>query len=93
MQGVAIGLVIAVGSLAMVLLTCRGLAVLAQIDDVLPRWAKEHGFCIVQRESRTYFQGPFNRYRFFRNQYRVVYYITVEDQQHTRTSAWVRVGW
>jgi hypothetical protein len=63
------------------------LKTLFQIEEVLPRWAKQHGFRIIRRELRTFFQGPF-----FLNKYKPVYYLTVEDQEQRQRTGWIRLG-
>ena len=86
-------LVLPVASLAMVFFAYFGFRSLLQIEDILPRWARERGFRIVHSESRMYSQGPFSGPLFFRNQYRPVYRVIIEDQQKTRKQVWVRLGW
>ena len=75
-------------SLLTVLFTYRLCQTVFRIQEILPRWAKEHGYRIVRQELRTFFQGPF-----FPDRYRPVYYLTVEDQQRRRRTGWVRLGW
>jgi hypothetical protein len=79
-----------VGSLSLltILVTYKFCQTVFQIEDILPRWAKQHGYRIVRQEPRTFFQGPFST-----NRYRPVYYVTVEDQQRRQKRGWVRLGW
>ena len=93
-DGAAIGLAVAVASLAVTLFGYRLCTSITQVDDALPRWAKEHGFRIISKESRTFFQGPFNSvFRALLAAYRPAYYVTLEDQRHRQRKAWVRLGW
>lgn len=88
MKAAIIGLAVAVASLVMILFGYRMCTTVAQIEDVLPRWAREHDFRIVHEESRTFFQGPYVPCGF-----RLVYYVTVEDKQRRHRTAWVCLGW
>lgn len=88
MKGVFIGLLLAIGSLLMILFAYASMTSIAKIEDALTRWAKKNDLRIVHKETRTFFQGPF-----FLDRYRPVYYLTVEDQQHRRRKAWIRLGW
>ena len=88
MSGWVLGCWIAVASLVMVFFTYRGCMTIIEIEEVLPRWAKQHGFRIIRQEAPIFHQGPFPR-----NQYRPVYFVTVEDQQQRQKSGWVRLGW
>ncbi len=83
----AIGLLVAGASVAMIFFTILVCRTMFEIADVLPRWAKQHGFRIIHSEPRTIFQGPFST-----NRYTPVYHITVEDQHHKQKKAWIRLG-
>src|SRR4030095_11379207 len=83
----ALGLLLAGASLALIFfcyLVCR---TILQSVEVLPRWAKQHGFRIIHCELRTFFQGPF----FLNNALsgRPVCYITVEDEQKNVKKGWI----
>jgi len=88
--GVAIAVAVSVASLVVTFLGYRLCTTMAQIDDVLPRWAKERGFRIVHKEARIFFRGPF--FSLFSNA-SPVYYVTLEDEQHQQRNAWIRLGW
>lgn len=75
-------------ALALVFFTYLSCQTIFQMEEVLPRWAKQRGFRIIHSEVRTFFQGPF-----FTNRFRPVYYITIEDQQKRQKIGWVRLGW
>ena len=62
-------------------------ATILKMEAVLPRWAQQHGFRIVRREPRRFFQGPFCV-----NRYAPVYHITVEDQEKRQKRGWIRLG-
>lgn len=72
----------------MVFFTYVACRTIFQMNEVLPRWAKQRGFRIIHSELRTFFQGPF-----ITSRYRPVYYVTVEDQQKRQKKGWVRLGW
>src|SRR5262249_25970888 len=84
----AVGLLLAGASLAMIFFTYIVCKTIFQMEEVLPRWAKQHGFRIIHKEARTFFQGPF-----FLHRYRPVYYIIVEDRQQKQKKGWIRLGW
>src|SRR5262245_47230471 len=84
----AVGLLVAAAALAMIVFTYFACKTIFRMEEVLPRWARQHGYHIIHCEARRYFQGPLSL-----NKYRPVYYVTVEDQQKRQKKGWVRLGW
>jgi hypothetical protein len=62
-----------------------------QSEEALQRWVTQNGFRLIRREQRFFFQGPFSLG--YPNQYRCVYFVTIEDDNQQRKTGWVRVGW
>ena len=89
MSNWALTLLVAGGSLAMVLFTWLICKSLLKIDAVLDLWAKREGFRIVRSEPPyfTYFH-PFALYPSC-----AVRYITVEDDEKKQKKCWVFAGW
>jgi hypothetical protein len=85
----AIALLVAGVSLALVFFTYFACQAMLQMEQVLPRWAKEQGLRIIPREPRTIFRGTY----FFSNRYKLVYHVEVEDQEGRQKKGWVCVGW
>ena len=73
---------------AMIAFTFQACRTFLRIAAILPRWAKENGYRIVEAETRIFFQGPFPK-----NRYSQVYFVTVEDQQQRQRKGWIRLGW
>lgn len=74
-------------SVGMVFFTWNVCRVTFEIDDALPRWAMQRGFRIIRSDARTLFQGPFSLSR-----YKVVFYVTVVDQQDRVKKGWISLG-
>lgn len=74
-------------SLAMVFFTWNGCRTIFEIDGALPRWATQRGLRIIHSDARTLFQGPF-----FPSRYKVVFYVTVVDQQDRVKKGWISLG-
>lgn len=87
MERWALALLVAGLSFLMIFFTYFMCVTILKMEEVLPRWASQHGFRIVRSEARTFFQGPF-----FSNRYAAVYRITVEDQEKRQKNGWIRLG-
>ncbi|MFO1044783.1 MAG: hypothetical protein U0941_23670 [Planctomycetaceae bacterium] len=74
-------------SLLMIVFTYCACVTIVKMDQILPRWARQHGFRIIHSEVQTLFSGPFSV-----NRYAPVYRITVEDQERRQKKGWVRLG-
>lgn len=74
-------------SVGMVFFTWNVCLVTFEIDDALPRWAMQRGFRIIHSDARPLIQGPF-----FRGSSKVVFYVTVVDQQDRVKKGWISLG-